>query len=104
MSNSCWKMNEAELVRLDFKVQGKVQGVFFRKHTKKHADRLNLRGWVRNAEDGSVEGQLEGEAVAEMKRWLAETGSPKSRIDKFAFSNEKSISEYTFEEKFVIRK
>ncbi|HHF7345717.1 TPA: acylphosphatase [Legionella feeleii] len=36
-------------------VSGKVQGVWFRASTKSEADRLGLKGWVRNLSDGRVE-------------------------------------------------
>ncbi len=36
-------------------VLGKVQGVFFRSHTKQLADQLGIVGTVRNLADGSVE-------------------------------------------------
>lgn len=36
-------------------VSGKVQGVWFRASTKNEADRLGLKGWVRNLSDGRVE-------------------------------------------------
>ena len=36
-------------------VIGKVQGVFFRHHTKKMADQLNIEGWVKNLPQGEVE-------------------------------------------------
>jgi len=39
---------------------GIVQGVFFRAFIKEQADRLNVKGYVRNREDGSVEVWLEG--------------------------------------------
>jgi len=32
-----------------------VQGVFFRAKTKKHADHLGLKGYVKNLSDGTVE-------------------------------------------------
>jgi acylphosphatase len=35
-----------------FEVQGKVQGVFFRVHTKQKADELRVLGWVENHADG----------------------------------------------------
>ncbi len=42
-------------------VQGTVQGIFFRRFVKEHADDLKLRGFVRNLEDGTVEILSEGE-------------------------------------------
>lgn len=41
-------------------VSGRVQGVSFRARTKKMADSLGLKGWVRNRPDGSVEALFEG--------------------------------------------
>ncbi|MBU9723618.1 MULTISPECIES: acylphosphatase [Bacillaceae] len=38
-----------------FIVYGKVQGVGFRKFTRKHARLNNIVGWVRNNPDGTVE-------------------------------------------------
>lgn len=42
------------MVQYEIKVNGKVQGVGFRYFTKKQADILGLKGWVKNAPDGSV--------------------------------------------------
>ncbi len=36
-------------------ITGKVQGVFFRKYTKQHALKTNIKGWVKNLPDGRVE-------------------------------------------------
>ncbi len=43
-------------------VEGVVQGVFFRATTKKKALSFNVKGWVRNIEDGRVEAVFEGES------------------------------------------
>lgn len=51
-------------VRAELKIQGRVQGVFFRQSTKETADRLGLTGWVRNSLDGTVEAVFEGETTA----------------------------------------
>lgn len=40
---------------------GTVQGVLFRAFVKDNADKLNINGYVRNKEDGSVEAWLEGD-------------------------------------------
>ncbi|MGP0629903.1 acylphosphatase [Nitrospina sp. 32_T5] len=42
------------------KVEGRVQGVFFRANTEKVAKELGVTGWVRNLDDGSVEIRAEG--------------------------------------------
>ena len=41
-------------------ITGKVQGVFFRARAKEEADRLGIRGWVKNRDDGTVEIVAEG--------------------------------------------
>jgi len=43
-------------------VKGTVQGIFFRQFCKEHADKLGLRGFVRNLESGDVEVVVEGES------------------------------------------
>lgn len=50
--------------RYRFVVSGTVQGVGFRYFTQATAHRLHLSGWVRNAYDGSVEGEAQGDEVA----------------------------------------
>ena len=42
-------------------VTGKVQGVWFRAWTVREAQKRNLRGWVQNLHDGSVEALFAGE-------------------------------------------
>lgn len=88
---------------VDFEVSGKVQGVFFRKHTVKEAKRLRLTGYVKNTSRGTVIGTAQGseEAVKAMKRWLQNVGSPKSRIDKCEFRNERTISALHYDD-FVL--
>jgi len=41
-------------------ITGTVQGVFFRGFVKENAERYNLKGFVRNLEDGRVETFIEG--------------------------------------------
>ncbi|MCP3145075.1 acylphosphatase [Pyxidicoccus xibeiensis] len=50
--------------RVTLRIQGKVQGVFFRESARTEAVRLGLTGWVRNRPDGSVEAVAEGEPAA----------------------------------------
>ena len=53
-------------------VRGRVQGVWYRATAKKQAQRLNLRGWVKNLPDGRVEAVIAvlPQAVAEFCGWL----------------------------------
>jgi acylphosphatase len=45
-------------------VAGRVQGVSFRAYAEQEANRLGVRGWVRNEPDGSVAGHFEGDRDA----------------------------------------
>ena len=45
-------------------VSGRVQGVFYRDSCQQMAGRLEVRGWVRNRDDGAVEAVFEGDADA----------------------------------------
>jgi len=53
-------------------VRGRVQGVGFRWAARREAQARGVGGWVRNADDGSVEALVAGEpdAVEAMVAWL----------------------------------
>jgi acylphosphatase len=52
-------------------VKGKVQGVFFRKNTKQIADELNIKGWVKNTDEGHVAiiAQSDDDAIQKLIEW-----------------------------------
>jgi acylphosphatase len=54
-------------------VKGFVQGVSFRKQTRRIAEDLGIKGWVRNLSNGNVEAILAGEerAVNALVAWCA---------------------------------
>ena len=81
--------------RVKVKIFGKVQGVFFRYNTKKMAEMLGVKGWVRNCEDGSVEAVFEGEdeKVDELVRWCRK-GPSLARIEKIEVKDEKFKGEF----------
>jgi acylphosphatase len=47
--------------RVQVRITGRVQGVFFRAEAQARAESLGLAGWISNAEDGSVEAVFEGD-------------------------------------------
>jgi acylphosphatase len=61
----------ADNVRAHAVISGRVQGVAFRIETLWAAERIGVRGWVRNRRDGTVEALFEGERarVEEMVAW-----------------------------------
>jgi acylphosphatase len=63
-------------------VSGKVQGVFFRHSTRVQAERLGLRGFVRNLADGSVEIVAQGSSssLESLSLWL-QRGPELARVD-----------------------
>ena len=62
-------------------VQGRVQGVWFRKYTQQAAKSYNLHGFVQNKRDGTVYVEAEGEEtnLKLLIKWL-EKGSPLSEV------------------------
>lgn len=63
-------------------ISGRVQGVGFRDALQREAERLSLRGWVRNRRSGEVEALAQGpeEAVAALVDW-ARRGPPAARVE-----------------------
>ena len=66
-----------------FIVSGKVQGVFYRKHTARVMNELGVKGYVKNLPDGRVEVVAEVEDARVEERILKELekGSERSRVD-----------------------
>lgn len=66
---------------LDIRVEGRVHGVGFRAWTADAARMRGLKGWVRNARDGSVQALIAGppgavdDMLAELRR-----GPPHARV------------------------
>lgn len=58
------------MATLHIKIEGKVQGVFFRATARKVAEGFSITGKVRNTEDGSVEVWATG-PEAQLDRFLA---------------------------------
>ena len=63
-------------------IEGRVQGVWFRGWTAGEAKRLNIRGWIRNRLDGSVEAIFAG-ASADVDAIIqaCRQGPPAARVE-----------------------
>lgn len=72
---------ESKAIRI--RISGKVQGVWFRKYTSEEADRLGIRGWVRNEPDGSVliHAEADPQRLDAFVAWC-HSGSPLARVDQ----------------------
>jgi acylphosphatase len=69
--------------RATVRFKGRVQGVWFRAHTKQEADRHQIFGWVKNCPDGSVEAVFEGkEAVIKDLVAICQIGPPAARVEE----------------------
>jgi acylphosphatase len=66
-------------------VRGVVQGVFFRDSCRREARALQVAGWIRNNDDGTVEAVFEGEpdAVTALLDWThnGPAGAQVSRVE-----------------------
>jgi acylphosphatase len=86
-----------------FSVTGRVQGVGYRAATQRKAIFLGLRGWVRNRDDGTVEGQVTGDILADVeafREWLRK-GPPGARVDLLDWA----VTLEAFEEStFIVRR
>ncbi|MHB1708001.1 MAG: acylphosphatase [Thermoplasmataceae archaeon] len=51
---------ETQLITVEVRFKGKVQGVNFRRNASVVANSRGVSGWIRNAEDGSVEACFSG--------------------------------------------
>jgi acylphosphatase len=71
------------------RIEGRVQGVYYRAWTKQTARGLGLDGWVRNAGDGSVEAVFSGPAPAvdEMLKLCAD-GPPAAEVTAVTITDE----------------
>ena len=63
------------------KVEGRVQGVFFRQSTQEKANQLGIKGTVKNCDDDSVEIIATGtkEQLDKLVAWCRE-GPPKANV------------------------
>jgi acylphosphatase len=80
------------------RIEGRVQGVFFRDWMEREARSLGLTGWVRNRRDNSVEATISGDP-ASIDDMLARCrhGPPAARVTDLAILSENDESFASFE-------
>ena len=73
-------------------IKGAVQGVFFRSYIKDNADKIRLKGHVRNLQDGKVEVIVQGDKKdVEKMIEICKEGAPHSRVDEVEIEHIKII-------------
>jgi acylphosphatase len=85
------------VTRVRVRVLGRVQGVFFRAEARARAEALGVAGWIRNADDGSVEAVFEGddEQVSSLVEWCRR-GPGGARVDEVEAVPEEPAGEVGF--------
>ncbi len=88
----------SEAKRIHVWISGQVQGVGYRAYTEMMAQRLGIKGWVRNLGDGRVEAVFEGSGVAvdSMVDWCYQ-GSPTAQVSHIQIKSEAVEGWDTFE-------
>lgn len=83
-------------IRAAVRIEGRVQGVWFRQSTKLTADKFGVSGWVRNNPDGSVEAIFEGNrpAVQAVIDWCQQ-GPELARVDDLRATWHQATGEFS---------
>ncbi len=81
--------------RIHLIIHGRVHGVFFRHNTKKIADKLDVKGWVRNNPNDTVEIVAEGndDAIEKLLNWCRK-GPIGAKVDRAEVKEEKYRTEF----------
>lgn len=82
-------------------IKGRVQGVFYRASTKDEADRLGIKGYVKNLPDGAVEAFFESSEsrVTKMVEWC-HRGPAASQVEHVIVEKAKTAEHF---DTFIIR-
>jgi acylphosphatase len=66
-----------------YRIEGRVQGVWFRESTRREAEALGIRGYAKNLPDGSVQVLACGTArdLEQLAAWLQQ-GPPMARVSR----------------------
>ena len=81
--------------RYNIIISGRVQGVFFRTETRDHARKFNLKGWVKNNSNNTVEIIAEGEELNLMQflKWCHQ-GPESARVENIRIKKQDYENEF----------
>ena len=98
---SLFLIRENTMKAIRFVVRGIVQGVYFRAFTREKANELDLKGYVKNLDDGSVEvfAQGEVEKIEELADKLKK-GPPMSKVTNVQRYEENTLKYDNFKIKY----
>ena len=83
------------MTRVHLLIQGEVQGVCYRASAREEAERLGLKGWVRNLDSGEVEAEVEGpeELVNEFTLWCRR-GPPTAEVSEVQVERREYLGDF----------
>jgi len=76
-------------------INGRVQGVFFRRSAKNEAEKLGLVGWIRNRQDGGVDAVAQGsqENIDKFIKWCRR-GPPFGKVEKVEVERKRKLVKF----------
>jgi acylphosphatase len=82
-------------------ISGKVQGVFFRETARKVAEKLDIKGWIKNTRDEKVEAMITGDEkeVNDFIKWC-KTGPDRADVEEVIVSDQPE----TFFKEFEVKR
>ena len=85
----------SEIIQVNVIVKGRVQGVYYRLHTREAAIEKGVTGYVKNCPDRSVEAVFQGspEQVDAMVQWC-HSGSPASAVSSVTRENVSALDTF----------
>ncbi|WP_142848568.1 acylphosphatase [Telmatospirillum sp. J64-1] len=94
-------MSETKTVHV--RIEGRVQGVWYRAWTVGEARKLGLSGWVRNRSDGSVEALFQGSSAAVDAMLAAcREGPPAARVSAVTVNPAEAYDGTDFEQRATV--
>lgn len=86
---------------IEIRVEGKVQGVYYRAVARERAKELDITGWVKNTADGAVliRATGSGRALRQFVKWCGE-GPPDAVVEQVI---ETDVADESFPDFQIIR-